>query len=201
MDKSTTLGHEFLIDDLEEFMLQAEIQELGVKLAGDMEDDEKLLVRNKTDADFYIKMIAKLRAQKEEINEFVDKEIERQLNMYEEYRKERMKPLDNQIAFYENALKTFAMNELESTGKKTIKLPNGTLSIKKQQPKYIYNDEEVLEYLQQNNLEHLIRTKKELDKKELKKAATLNNNNELVIDDKVVPGAMAVPQEDKFEVK
>ena len=192
---------DLLMDELEQFMLAAEIEELKVKLAGDTEEDGTLLVKNKSDADFYLRQINKLKQQKEEINEFVDQEIERQLRLYQEYREDRMRPLDNQIAFYENALKTFAMNEYAETNKKTIKLPNGTLAIKKQQPKYIYNDEQVLEFLQENNYKDYIRTKAEVNKKDLKKNAIVNNNNELVIDGKVVPGVTVIPQEDKFEVR
>ena len=192
---------DLLMDELEQFMLAAEIEELKVKLAGDTEEDGTLLVKNKSDADFYLRQINKLKQQKEEINEFVDQEIERQLRLYQEYREDRMRPLDNQIAFYENALKTFAMNEYAETNKKTIKLPNGTLAIKKQQPKYVYNDEQVLEFLQENNYNDYIRTKAEVNKKDLKKNAVINNNNELVIDGKVVPGVIVVPQEDKFEVR
>ena len=192
---------DLLMDELEQFMLAAEIEELKVKLAGDTEEDGTLLVKNKSDADFYLRQINKLKQQKEEINEFVDQEIERQLKLYQEYREDRMRPLDNQIAFYENALKTFAMNEYAETNKKTIKLPNGTLAIKKQQPKYVYNDEQVLEFLQENNYKDYIRTKAEVNKKDLKKNAIVNNNNELIIDGKVVPGVTVIPQEDKFEVK
>lgn len=192
---------DLLMDELEQFMLAAEIEELKVKLAGDTEEDGTLLVKNKSDADFYLRQINKLKQQKEEINEFVDQEIERQLRLYQEYREDRMRPLDNQIAFYENALKTFAMNEYAETNKKTIKLPNGTLAIKKQQPKYVYDDEQVLEFLQENNYKDYIRTKAEVNKKDLKKNATVNNNNELIIDGKVVPGVTVIPQEDKFEVK
>ena len=192
---------DLLMDELEQFMLAAEIEELKVKLAGDTEEDGTLLVKNKSDADFYLRQINKLKKQKEEINEFVDQEIERQLRLYQEYREDRMRPLDNQIAFYENALKTFAMNEYAETNKKTIKLPNGTLAIKKQQPKYVYNDEQVLEFLRENNYKDYIRTKAEVNKKDLKKNAIVNNNNELIIDGKVVPGVTVIPQEDKFEVK
>lgn len=191
---------DLLMDELEQFMLAAEVEELKVKLAGDTEKDGTLLVKNKSDADFYIKQINKLKQQKEEINKFVDQEVERQLKLYQEYREDRIRPLDNQIAYYEEALKTFALNEYAENNKKTIKLPNGTLSIKRQQPKYIYDDDQVLEFLQQNKLNDYIRTKAEVNKKDLKKNATINNNNELIIDGKVVPGVVVVPQEDKFEV-
>lgn len=194
-------NNDLIMNELEEFMLAAEVEELKVKLANDTEEDGTLLVKNKSDADFYIKQINKLKEQKEEINNFVDQEVERQMRLYQEYRENRLRPLDSQIAFYEEALKTFAMNEYAETNKKTIKLPNGTLSIKKQQPKYVYNDDEVLEFLQENNLNDYIRTKAEVNKKDLKKNAVINNNNQLVINGKEVPGVVVIPQEDKFEVK
>ena len=191
---------ELFMDELEQFMLKAEAEELKVKLAEDVEEDGTLLVKNNSDADFYLRQINKLKEQKEEINKFVDQELERQMRLYQQYREDRMRPLDNQIAFYEEALRTFAMNEYAETNKKTIKLPNGTLSIRKQPPKYIYNDEEVLSFLKENNLNDYIRVKEEVNKKDLKKATQINNNNQMMIDGKEVPGVVVVPQDDKFEV-
>ena len=191
---------ELFMDELEQFMLAAEIEELKVKLAEDIEDDGKLLVKNNSDAEFYLRQINKLKEQKEEINKFVDQELERQMRLYQQYREDRMRPLDNQIAFYEEALRTFAMNEYAETNRKTIKLPNGTLNIRKQPPKYIYSDEEVLNFLKENNLNDYIRVKEEVNKKDLKKATQINNNNQMIIDGKEVPGVVVVPQDDKFEV-
>ena len=191
---------ELFMDELEQFMLKAEVEELKVKLAEDVEEDGTLLVKNNSDADFYLRQINKLKEQKEEINKFVDQELERQMRLYQQYREDRMRPLDNQIAFYEEALRTFAMNEYAETNKKTIKLPNGTLSIRKQPPKYIYNDEEVLSFLKENNLNDYIRVKEEVNKKDLKKATQINNNNQMIINGKEVPGVVVVPQDDKFEV-
>ena len=191
---------ELFMDELEQFMLAAEIEELKVKLAEDVEEDGTLLVKNNSDADFYLRQINKLKEQKKEINKFVDQELERQMRLYQQYREDRMRPLDNQIAFYEEALRTFAMNEYAETNRKTIKLPNGTLSIRKQPPKYIYSDEEVLSFLKENNLNDYIRVKEEVNKKDLKKAAKITNNNQMMIDGKEIPGVVVVPQDDKFEV-
>ena len=185
-------------NELEEFMLAAELEELNIKIE---EDNIRLEIKNKSEADFIIKQVNKLRQEKEEINKFVDQEIERQMKIYEEYRQSRLRPLDSQIAYYEESLKTFTLNEYNETGKKTIKLPNGSIGIKKQQPKYVYNDAEVLEFLQQNDLNEYIRMKPELNKKDLKKNAVVNSNNELIINNQVVPGVVVIPQEDKFEVK
>lgn len=188
------------LSELEEFMLLAEAEELDINI-----DDEEqgIVIRNNTDADFYIKLINKLRQDKEELNAFIDAELERQVQLYERFREERNRPIDHQIAFYEEALRTYTMNELADSNRKSIKLPNGTLAVRKQQPVYNYDEEAVMEFLKENELERYITTKttESLNKKDIKKDFMVNNNNQLVINNQIVPGTSVEFREDKFEVK
>ena len=188
------------LSELERIMLMAEAEELNIN---DIESEDGILIRNNTDADFYIKLINRLRREIDEINEFVDAELERQVRLYESYREERLRPIENQIKFYEESLRTYTMNELADSSKKSIKLPNGTLAIRKQQPAYNYNEEEVMQFLKENELEQYITTKttESLNKKEIKKDFVVNNNNQLVYNNKIVPGASVEFKDDKFEVK
>lgn len=188
------------LSELEEFMLLAEAEELDINI-----DDEEqgIVIRNNTDADFYIKLINKLRQDKEELNAFIDAELERQVQLYERFREERNRPIDHQITFYEEALRTYTMNELADSNRKSIKLPNGTLAVRKQQPVYSYDEEAVMEFLKENELEQYITTKttESLNKKDIKKDFMVNNNNQLVINNQIVPGTSVEFREDKFEVK
>ena len=43
---------ELFMDELEQFMLKAEVEEIKVKLAEDVEEDGTLLVKNNSDDDF-----------------------------------------------------------------------------------------------------------------------------------------------------
>lgn len=195
------INEQEFLQGMEAFLLESEMEELNVKLAQDAEDGENLVVQDKNSAEFYLKQLKKCRQEKAEINEFVDNEIKKMKERYEEYRRSCLKPLESSEAFYESGLMTFMLNEKEN-GKKSIKLPSGTLSIKKQQPKYIYDDEKILEFLQSSDLNHLIRVKetKEIDKKELKKEGQIIGET-LKIKDTVVPGVEVIAQADKFEVK
>lgn len=188
------------LSELERIMLMAEAEELNIS---DIESEDGILIRNNSDADFYIKLINRFRREMEEINEFVDAELERQVRLYESYREERLRPIENQIKFYEEALRTYTMNELADSNRKSIKLPNGTLAIRKQQPSYNYNEEEVMQFLKENELEQYITTKttESLNKKDIKKDFIVNNNNQLVYNNKIVPGASVEFKDDKFEVK
>ena len=188
------------LSELERIMLMAEAEELNIS---DIESEDVILIRNNSDADFYIKLINRFRREIDEINEFVDAELERQVRLYESYREERLRPIENQIRFYEEALRTYTMNELADSNRKSIKLPNGTLAIRKQQPSYNYNEEEVMQFLKENELEQYITTKttESLNKKDIKKDFIVNNNNQLVYNNKIVPGASVEFKDDKFEVK
>ena len=82
------------LSELERIMLMAEAEELNIS---DIESEDGILIRNNSDADFYIKLINRFRREMEEINEFVDAELERQVRLYESYREERLRPIENQI--------------------------------------------------------------------------------------------------------
>lgn len=185
--------------ELEEFMLMAEAEELNINI----NESDEILIRNNSDADFYIKLINKLRQEIDQLNEFVDAELERQVRLYESFRAERLRPIMTQIQFYEEALRTYTMNELADSNKRSIKLPNGTLAVRKQQPAYTYDEEVVMQFLKENELEQYITTKttESLNKKDIKKDFAVNNNNQLVINNQIVPGASVEFKEDKFEVK
>lgn len=185
--------------ELEEFMLMAEAEELNINI----NESDEILIRNNSDADFYIKLINKLRQEIDQLNEFVDAELERQVRLYESFRAERLRPIMTQIQFYEEALRTYTMNELADSNKRSIKLPNGTLAVRKQQPAYTYDEEVVMQFLKENELEQYITTKttESLNKKDIKKDFMVNNNNQLVINNQIVPGASVEFKEDKFEVK
>ena len=110
----------------------------------------------------------------------------------------------NQKAYYNRALEDFARRELENSNKKSIKLPSGTISIKKQQPHYNYQDDTILEWLQEY-CPDLVKTvipepKHSIDKKELKKR-TVIDEGVLYLNGIEVPGVIVEIREDKFEVK
>ena len=82
------------LSELERIMLMAEAEELNIN---DIESEDGILIRNNSDADFYIKLINRFRREIDEINEFVDAELERQVRLYESYREERLRPIENLI--------------------------------------------------------------------------------------------------------
>lgn len=191
---------EFL-ESMEAFLMEAEQEELNIQSTEDIEQ-HGLNINNKNSANFFLKQVKKLRNEIEEINNYTNAEIKRIVDKHEEYRRECIRPLENQAQFLESALMSFMLNEHEENNKKSIKLPEGTLALKKQQPKYIYKDDEVIEFLEKKKMNDFLRKKEtvELNKKDLKKAAKIQNGK-MYIDGVEIPGTEVIEQADKFEVK
>lgn len=157
---------------------------------------------NKSQANFYIKLYNKLLTEESDINELCDGEIERVTRSVNLFRQQRLDEISKKKSYFESILKDFAMTELEGKKTKTIKLPYGNLSFKKQQPKYNYGDEsELISMVKQLKPELVtVETKEKLDKSALKKNGKIENG-QFYLGDVVIPTVTVQLQEDKFEIK
>jgi phage host-nuclease inhibitor protein Gam len=78
--------------------------------------------------------------------------------------------LDNDLVHFQSMLATYAERQREENPKfKSLKLPNGKIKFRKQQPKWNYEDNVVLSSLKLQGYEDLIRIKEEVNKSEMKK--------------------------------
>lgn len=192
---------EDFIHDLNESISKMEAEELNIKITGNEEEDKEL-IQNPQQANYFCKTISELREERALVNELVDQELERVNKQYEAYRAKELNKIDGQIQYFSGLLESYATKELQNSKKRSIKLPYGTLSIKKQQDKYDYDDEQILEWLKQNNQNKFIKvqTKETVNIKNLKKEG-FAHNGQLYIDNMPVKGVIITKQPDKFEIK
>lgn len=184
--------------DLNQAIKEEEEKALNI----DYQEEDNELIKNQAQANYFCKVIAELREEKNKKNELIDQEIQRIKNHYEQFRLKQNNEIDRKIEFLERCLKSFAIKELEGSKKKSIKLPYGTLSFKKQQDKYEYSEELIMDWLKNNNYTKYINTKtiESVDKKALKKESHVCNGY-LFIDNNKVDGVTVTKQDDKFEIK
>lgn len=116
--------------------------------------------------------LSAIEAKKAEINKLADAEIER----IEAYRKREMEATQHSEDFFKSLIAAYAVKEREKDPKFKAKTPYGSVSFRKRQPKWHYNDEELLNFLEQNELTDLIRVKKEPVKPEIKKRFSINED-------------------------
>lgn len=198
---------EFL-DFLEEYLMEEEAKELEIKITGEEEQDGPL-IDSIQKANYFVKLISKIKEDIDSINLLCNGEIEKITDKINTYRQAQIKPLENQMAYYTKMLQNFTEKELADSNKRSIKLPYGTLSMKKQQPKWEYGDEkELVKWLQENDLSNLVAEKVtySVDKKTLKDIADISNEGVVLSlpdakDTVLLPGVIVTEQADKFTIK
>ena len=110
----------------------------------------------------------------------------------------------------EQTLRDYTEEQIKTTGKKSVKMVNGTMSFVKQQPKYERNEEAILIYIDSiadsdNPLLNFVKPQPaKLDWAGLKKVGTvkeIEGVKRLVIDKVIVPSVKIIDQDDAFKVK
>lgn len=189
--------HDFLAD-LQEFLNDQEAIMLDINEFNDY------LVNDKHQADYFIKLAKQKDLEMEEIRQFVEAERIRQNALLDQYLEEQLKIIENQKKFYTDALESYIHRELDGSNKRSIKLPHGTLALKKQQPHYTYKDEDLIKWAEELHPD-LVKTtipepKVSIDKKKLKEQGTIMDGL-LYIDGVEVPGVEIEIRDDAFSIK
>lgn len=122
--------------------------------------------------------------------------------------KRRLETLKNEkersVTYFEGKLRDyFETLNIKPTkaGNKSYKLPGGKLNLKKQQPQYKREDDNLVTWLKDNGKNDLIQTKETPKWGELKKICTVTENGKVVTaDGEIVAGVTAESRPNKFSV-
>lgn len=192
---------EDFIKDLNESISKMEAEELNINVTGNEESDREM-IQNPQQANYFCKVVNELREERAKTEELINQELERVKREYEAYKTKEFNRIDGQIQYFSGLLESYATKELQNSKKRSIKLPHGTLSIKKQQDKYDYDEEAIIECLKKNKQDKFIKvqTVETVNKKDLKKEG-FSHNGKLYLDNIEVKGVVITAQPDKFEVK
>lgn len=192
---------EDFIKDLNESISKMEAEELNINITGNEESDREM-IQNPQQANYFCKVVNELREERAKTEELINQELERVKREYEAYKTKEFNRIDGQIQYFSGLLESYATKELQNSKKRSIKLPHGTLSIKKQQDKYDYDEEAIIECLKKNKQDKFIKvqTVETVNKKDLKKEG-FSHNGKLYLDNIEVKGVVITAQPDKFEVK
>lgn len=192
---------EDFIKDLNESISKMEAEELNINVTGNEESDREM-IQNPQQANYFCKVVNELREERAKTEELINQELERVQREYEAYKTKEFNRIDGQIQYFSGLLESYATKELQNSKKRSIKLPHGTLSIKKQQDKYDYDEDAILECLKKNKQDKFIKvqTVETVNKKDLKKEG-FSHNGKLYLDNIEVKGVVITAQPDKFEIK
>lgn len=178
--------NELLEMELEEAIDTVEAAEVGGRFT----------IQDLDSANWAFRKLAAIEKKRNEIKELADKEIDR----IKEWQEQEQKGLNNSKEFFEGLLTEYFVRQKEVDPKFRISTPYGKVSSRKQQPKWNYDNDKVLEWLRKNNSE-LIRIKEEPDKREIKKAYKVVGNNVVTEDGEIVEGIKVEERPDSINIK
>jgi phage host-nuclease inhibitor protein Gam len=193
-EQDSRLSEDFL-EGLHDYMDEEEIKELNIQ------DMDTFQIKNKEQANYFIKKIMDVRSEASNINHIADTEITKTKIRVDAWREKELNKLARDEEYITNLLEIFAAKELEGAKKKSLSLPYGSIGFRAQQPEYTYDDKTLLEFLLgHEEYAKFINYKPSTNKTDLKKTATVKDGK-LYIDGIEIPGVTVTERDPKFEVK
>lgn len=150
--------------------------------------------------------IAYFEEKKAEIDAIIEKQIAPFLEKIEKIKmwgEEAKKEHIEKQSHYSNHLEMYLRQEVKKQldagkkAKKSIKLPYGSISLKKQQPEFVKDEESLLEYAKENGF---VKVKESADWATIKKQCQVVNG-QLVDEFGVILPVQVVEREEKFDLK
>lgn len=162
-------------------------------------NEEGFKVEDEQQANWALRKIKDLQTQKNENIALAESEISK----IEAWLEQENGKLDNSIEYFQGLLAEYAMKQREENPKfKSMKLPYGIVRFRKQQPKWVYDDELLLKSLKEQDAEELIRVKEEPNKQAIKKLFVVENGKLYNPGTgEFIEGVEIIERDEVFEVK
>lgn len=133
-----------------------------------------------------------------------NEECERMEAWYAEMTKRIRQKRDNVVAWAEAGLKAYfdLVPKKSTKTQQSYELPSGKLTLKKQEPEYERNEDELCAWLQGNGAGEYVKVKKSADWANLKKQLTIAPDGKSMVtaDGEIVPGVTVTLRDPKFVV-
>lgn len=161
-------------------------------------ENESFQVTNDEQANWALR---KIKEKQEEMHKNTELAVA-EISKIEEWMQSVNGSLQDDVDYFLGLLSAYALKKRDSDPKfKSKKLPNGAIRFKKQQPKFNYDNDTVIDSLKKSERTDLIRTKEEPDKSAIKKAFVINDDKLINPDTgEIVKGVEIEHRDDKFEV-
>lgn len=177
-------------------IMQEELDEIELQ---EQEERQRFKVTDLESLTWVFRKLAAIEAKKNEVNKVADAEKYR----IEAYRTRELDKLQRDTEYFNSLASEYAADRRASDPKfKSEKTPYGTLTFKKQQPKWNYDNEKLVSWLESNNAVDLVRVNKEPVKTEIKKRFSVTDSGGVVDQDgQIVEGIIVEHRGDELVIK
>lgn len=175
--------------------------EINAKISKEEIENNTFCIKTLDQADYILRRLNETKAEVEHIKEIGKRKKEEYCEKIDRFIESNTKGALSSISYLESLLRTFVEDQTRDKKTKTVKLPEGTLSLRSQRPKYVYDDAKLLNWLQENATEY-VKVKETItpDKDKLKKIAEIQGDK-LLFNGTVIEGVDVIEQQDAFTIK
>ena len=161
--------------------------------------DDRFIIDTDDKADWALRKIKEAENEIEKVEYFA----ESQIRQVENWKAKETDKHHESIDYFQSLLAEYLQNKRKEDPKlKSITLPTGNVGFRKRQPKWVYNDDVLLKALENENMNDLIRVKKEVNKKAIKKEFKVVDGNVINPETgQVIEGIQIVEQGESLNVR
>lgn len=125
------------------------------------------------------------------------------ISEYEEKIRQAKEKLSSKTAYFEGQLQAYfqTVSLKKTKTQETYKLPTGTLKLKYRSPEFKRDEEKLLNWLKENEMQDFIKTEEKANWGEFKKEILISNNAALSKDGVIVEGIEVIEREPVFEIE
>jgi len=164
------------------------------------QERERFRIETVDQVNWALRKLSAIEAKRKEVEELAQAEIDR-IQVWKEH---ELKKLQDNAEFFGNLLHDYALRQRAADPNwKRTSTPYGVVRLRKQPPKWIYDDAKLLESLKSQGLTHFIRVKEEPDKAAIKKAEGMQYINGKLVDlesGAIIEGVVIEEQPEKVEI-
>lgn len=164
---------------------------------------ERFKIKDLEGANWVFRNLKAIEEKKREIEELAHKEIEpyhKEIERIIEWKHSELESFDKSISFFNFLLEEYYREQRALDPKFKLSTPYGKVISRKQQPKWIYEEDRLLGWLKANDLE-LVRIKEEVNKAELKKKYKIVGSNVVTEDGEIVEGVTIEERDPSITIK
>ena len=162
------------------------------------QDNDQWKVKDESSADWALRKIKEHEDEIKRINDFAEQEVSK----IEDWAKGEVEQHKRNIDYFQGKLAEYAMNlKEEDDNFKSLKLPNGRVRFRKQQPQWKYDDKTLIQSLKRSGMTDYIKVEEKPVKNDIKKVLEVVDGKAINPETgEVVEGIEVVERGERVEV-
>lgn len=163
----------------------------------DNEERNRFEINNLESCNWAFRKLKALDNEDKETKELYEQEKQR----IDKWRDMQLERNENSREFFQGLILEYFLKERAKDDKFKINTPYGKVTTRKQQDKFVYDEQAFIKWAEETHNEEYLKIKKEINKADVKKVVTIQDGKAFITDTgEVVEGLEVVKQDEKINI-